>query len=576
MPLALCLSLLIACDTALAQRVLPATATQEGLRRQEERSREQQSRLEPSADVLQPSRDMSFDTVLPVEAPCFVIHEIKLTGESYCQFGWLLDSAQAYINRCVGVAGLSRIASVLDAKLIELGYATTKVTLPAQNLADGTLQFQLHVGRIAQIRMVQAAGATEPVTVPDTAWGTWRNAFPASPGDLVNVRDLEQGVEQMQRLASQHVTTELVPGQQPDTSVLLIRHQESALRERLHGGATLDNSGTGALGKPQFSGNLGLDNPLGLNDLLSLSVNSNIDALGERHRSQNVAFDYSIPWGYDTFSISNANSQFAQVVQGTTVQFLSSGSSRTTEAKWQRTLLRTSSAKAGAYASLQLRRATSYLDDVELVVQRRRTTNLETGVTFRRLLTDASVDLQIGYRRGVPWQSAQDDLAGVPEGGPTLRPSIWLVSGRYQQSFRLGQLPFQYTGVLRAQQTADATLSTDQMAIGNRSTVRGFDGDSVLLAESGTMLRNELALPVQWFDGVEGLDMQIYTGIDAGRVWGASAATLIGDRLAGAALGLRGKWQAMQCDLSYGTPLYKPAGFRTANHNLFLSLTAAF
>ena len=576
MPLTLCLSLLIACDTALAQRVLPATAVQEGLRRQEERSREQQSRLEPSADVLQPSRDMSFDTVLPVEAPCFVIHEIKLTGESYRQFGWLLDGAQAYLNRCVGVTGLSRIASVLDAKLIELGYATTKVTLPAQNLADGTLHFQLHVGRIAQIRMVQAAGATEPVAVPDTAWGTWRNAFPVSAGDLLNVRDLEQGVEQMQRLASQHVTTELVPGQQPDTSVLLIRRQDATLRERLHGGATLDNSGTGALGKSQFSGNLGLDNPLGLNDLLSLSASSNIEGLSARHRSQNRARDYSIPWGYNTFSLTDSSSEFAQVVQGTTVQFLSSGSSRTLEAKWQRTLLRTSSAKAGAYASLQLRRATSYLDDVELVVQRRRTTNLETGVTFRRLLNDASVDLQIGYRRGMPWQSAQDDLAGVPEGGPTLRPSIWLVSGRYQQSFRLGQLPLQYTGVLRAQQTADATLSTDQIAIGNRSTVRGFDGDSVLLAESGTMLRNELALPVQWFDGVEGLDMQIYTGIDAGRVWGGSATTLIGDRLAGAALGIRDKWQALQCDLSYGTPLYKPAGFRTANHNVVLSLTVAF
>jgi hemolysin activation/secretion protein len=571
------LPLLLVGGVALAS--LPASAAQEGLRRQEERSREQQSRLEPSSDVLQPSRDMSFDTVLPVEAPCFVIREIKLTGESYRQFGWLLDSAQAYMNRCVGVTGLSRIASVLDAKLVELGYATTKVTLPAQNLADGTLHFQLHVGRIAQIRMVQSAkvtATTEPVTVPDTTWGTWRNAFPASAGDLLNVRDLEQGVEQMQRLASQQVTTELVPGQQPDTSVLLIRRKESALRERLHGGATLDNSGTGVLGKPQFSGNLGLDNPLGLNDLLSLSASSNIEGLSARHRSQNRARDYSIPWGYNTFSLTDSSSEFAQVVQGTTVQFLSSGSSRTLEAKWHRTLLRTSSAKAGAYASLQLRRATSTLDDVELIVQRRRTTNLETGVTFRRLLNDASVDLQIGYRRGMPWQSAQDDLAGVPEGGPTLRPSIWLVSGRYQQSFRLGQLPLQYTGVLRAQQTADATLSTDQIAIGNRSTVRGFDGESVLLAESGYVLRNELALPVQWFDGVDGVELQIYTGIDAGRVWGASAAALIGDRLAGAALGIRGKWQALQRDLSYGTPLYKPAGFRTANHNVFLSLTAAF
>lgn len=571
MPLVGGLSLLLACGTALAQSSLPASAAQEGLRREEERSRLQQSRLVPAADVLQPSGVVAFDTVLPIETPCFVIRDIELTGERQRQFRWLLDTAQAYLYRCVGVAGLSRIASTLDAKLIELGYATTTVTLPAQNLAAGSLQIRLHAGRLAGIRMVHGTAPDEPGTA--TAWGTWRNAFPVRTGDLLNVRDLEQGVEQMQRLSSQQVTTELLPGQQPDTSTLLIRRQDATWRDRLHGGGTLDNSGSAALGRPQLSGNLGLDNPLGLNDLLSVSASSNIDGLSARHRSQNIARDYSIPWGYNTFSLTDSTSEFAQVVQGTTVQFLSSGSSRTIEAKWHRTLLRTSSAKAGMYASLQMRRATSYLDDVELIVQRRRTTNLETGVTFRRLLDDASVDLQAGYRRGMAWQSAQDDLIGAMQGGPTLRPSIWIASGRYQQSFRLGQRPFQYSAELRAQQTADATLATDQIAIGNRATVRGFDGDSVLLAESGYVLRNTLASPVQWPGGA---DAQVFAGIDAGRVWGTSAATLIGDRLVGAVLGVRGKWQAVQGDLSYGTPVVKPAGFRSANHNLTLSLTVAF
>ncbi|MDY7572696.1 ShlB/FhaC/HecB family hemolysin secretion/activation protein [Actimicrobium sp. CCI2.3] len=579
-PLLGCVSLQLVCGVALAQSSLPVSVAQEGLRREEERSRVQQSRLAPTTDVLQPSRAVSFDTVLPSETPCFLIRDIVLSGESHRQFRWLLDSAQGYLNRCVGTVGLSKIASVLDAKLTEFGYATTTVTLPAQNLAEGTLQVRLHAGRVGVIRMVsakdadKASAAAEPTeSATDTAWGTWRNAFATSTGDVLNMRDLEQGVEQMQRLASQHVITELHPGQQPDTSTLLIRRQDATLRERLHGGANVDNADSTVLGKPHISGNLGLDNPLGLNDLLSLSVSSNIDGLSARHRSQNVARAYSIPWGYNTFSLTNSSSEFAQVVQGTTAQFLSSGSSRTLEAKWHRTLLRTSSSKTGAYASLQLRRATSYLDEVELVAQRQRTTNVETGVTFRRLLDNASVDLQAGYRHSMPRQFAPDDLNGATQGGPTLRPALWIASGRYRQSFQLGQQPVQFSAELRAQQTADATLATDQIAIGNRATVRGFDGDSVLLAESGYVTRNELARPVQWLAGVES---QVYAGIDAGRVWGTSAASLIGDRLAGAVLGIRGKWQAAQSELSYGTPLYKPAGFRSANHNLTLSLTVAF
>jgi hemolysin activation/secretion protein len=126
-----------------------------------------------------------------------------------------LNSAQPYLDHCVGVAGLRQIAAALDAQLIELGYVTTRVSLPQQNLKDGVLTFQLHVGRVAEVRAAKADQAKSP----DEAWGTWWNAFPVGRGDIVNVRDLEQGVEQMKRLPSQSVATELAPGSEPDTSV---------------------------------------------------------------------------------------------------------------------------------------------------------------------------------------------------------------------------------------------------------------------------------------------------------------------------------------------------------------------
>ena len=86
----------------------------------------------------------------------------------------------------------------------------------------------------------------------------------------------------------------------------------------------------------------------------------------------------------------------------------SSGDSDTAELKWQHIAVRTASAKAGLYASLSTRKAHSYLDDVELLVQRRQTTFVETGVSFRQLYAgDASLDVELGYRRGMAWFSAQ-------------------------------------------------------------------------------------------------------------------------------------------------------------------------
>ena len=154
----LCLSVQDAtCQVTPAAVVLPA---QEGLRRQEERTKEQQQQLTPKADVLHPSTAVTALTPLPVESPCFVITEIDFSGKDAWRFRWLQDTAQVFVNRCVGVKGLSQIASVLDAKLIELGYATTRVSLPQQNLRAGKLTLILNVGRVSEINMVSASEHT--------------------------------------------------------------------------------------------------------------------------------------------------------------------------------------------------------------------------------------------------------------------------------------------------------------------------------------------------------------------------------------------------------------------------------
>jgi hemolysin activation/secretion protein len=561
---------LMATEYAGAQSVNPSPSevAQEGLRRQEERTREQLQQLAPAQDVLRPEVKEKILVELPLETPCFPIAEFHFTGKSSERFSWLRNELLSYQGRCIGVEGLGRLASLLDAKLVEWGYATTKITLPAQNLSSGILIFNIHVGRVSAIHIVQAG--TEKT--PDENWGTWRNAFPVSAGDILNIRDLEQGTEQMQRLPSQAVKNRIEPGDEPDTSVIVIERQVGTFADRVRGGFTFDNSGSQSLGRTQFSGNASFDNPLGLNDILSISASSNAESPRSDHRSQSGSLSYSIPFGYSTLSYTKSESRFAQTVQGTTVNFLSSGSSSSDEFRLSHIALRSASAKFGVYAALSTRRAESYLDDVELIVQRRRTTNFEVGMNYKKLVGDANFDFELGYRRGVPWKKAEDDFEDN-DNGLTLRPKIWLLSASFADPFAIGKQPFQYSATLRGQHTSDTTLSIDQLSIGNRYSVRGFDGDSVLLAESGFYLRNEIATQLNCIDGV---NTQIYVGVDVGRVWGPSDVALIGTKLAGAALGLRGQWKSMQWDVAAATPLYKPEGFRTHNLNVYASLTYSF
>lgn len=559
----------IATDTLPVER-----AGEEGLRRQEERQREAQQKLENRSSVLKPAQKAEVITDLPDEMPCFVIHEIEFIGPDAHWFNWLQETVSPFSSRCIGAAGLGRIAEVLDDELIQAGYATTRVSLPEQNLRTGKISIRMHVGRIAEVRTERkkqnSIGKNES---PDNAWGTWWTAFPLGSGDILNIRALEQGVEQMQRLPSQSVSTRIEPGTEPDTSVVVIERSAGAFSDRLRGGFTLDNSGSKSLGRTQFSSYLALDNALGLNDILSLTASTNAQNPGADHRSQSLAASYSIPFGYSTVSLSKSHSRFAQNVQGTTARFLSSGESMSDEIRLHHIVARTSSAKLGAYAALSARRAKSFLDDVELIVQRRRTTNVETGITYRQLIGRANFDLELGYRRGMPWRDAQEDYPSDLANGLTLRPRIWSLSLSYGQPLSFGTRTFQYNATLRAQHTANTTLSVDQIAIGGRYSVRGFDGDAVLLAENGFYLRNDFFMPVQLAGGIDG---QAYLGLDIGRVWGPSDINIVGNKLAGAAIGLRARWKALQVDVALGTPLYKPPGFRTRHVNPYVALTYAF
>lgn len=87
------------------------------------------------------------------------------------------------------------ITRVLTEALTSDGYITTQVSVPDQDLTSGTLVLNIHPGRIERVRFTKTV-----------AWGTWRNAFPFGEGDILNVRSLEQGLEQMKRVGNQDIT----------------------------------------------------------------------------------------------------------------------------------------------------------------------------------------------------------------------------------------------------------------------------------------------------------------------------------------------------------------------------------
>lgn len=492
---------------------------------------------------------------LPAESPCVALRSVTLTGLGGAPlpapFAFVEAAIAPFVGQCAGTNGVTRVAAEATEAILAEGWVTTRVIVPEQDMADGHLTLQVIPGTVSAVRF------SDPATR-----GTWRSAVPLRDGDLLSLSALEQGLEQLKRLPSQDADIRIEPGDAPGSSDVLIDIQRTRPWRLL---ASVDNGGTRDTGRLQGQLAIGLDNPLGLNDLLDVSVQHDLSTGDDRFGTRGASASYSVPWGYHTVSIFGSTRAYFQRIAGANESFVSSGRNQTLELRLERVVQRDSGGKTALDARLGRRFGRSFIEDFEISQQYRNNTYLQIGATRRQYLGTAQADLALNYRQGMPWFGAQDDLRDPATGQPTkqtYRYRMVTLDVQWSVPLPLGRLPIRYVGTLHGQTTADALWAVDQIAIGGRYSVRGFTGDQTLSAERGFFLRNELHVPIA------ATAHAVYAGLDYGRVFGPSARYLPGTRLAGAVIGLRGQigaygspWGNASYDVFLAKPLLHPARF---------------
>ncbi|KVD49932.1 hypothetical protein WT24_08140 [Burkholderia sp. MSMB1078WGS] len=511
---------------------------------------------------------------LPSETPCFRIDRfsldvpdalpasLKLQGASALpmdRFAFAREWLEHYTGQCVGKQGLDALVKGLSQAILARGYVTTRVLLPEQDLSIGTLKLSLIPGVIRHVRFAD-----------EKLRGTWKTAFPTGDGELLNLRDLEQGLEQMKRVSSQDVSMQIVPADVPGESDVVLDVKRSKPWTVV---ASIDNSGTRATGKLQGNLSLGIDNPLGLNDLFNIGVSQDLEFGDKRLGSHGWNGFYSIPWGYWTATLSAYTNTYYQQIAGVNQTFVASGNSKTVDFKLARVLARSQNDVFGGYVRLSRRFGQSFIEDTEIPQQRRNNTFIELGLNDRHYFGGAQFDGTLAYRQGVGGFGAQDDIPEL-NGDQTYRFKMAVLDANLSVPFAIAQQPFRYVTTFHGQYTGNTLYYIDDLTIGSRYTVRGFDGETMLAAARGFYWRNELQAPI----GRTG--QAVYAGIDYGRVWGPQPVALVGTQLAGAVIGVKGsvatRFGGYGYDLFAGTPIYKPSGFPTARVTVGFQVTAQF
>lgn len=466
------------------------------------------------------------------------------------EFTFLRKTIKPFVNRKLTVEDVNRLSTSLNTALIEHGYVTSRIGIPSQSLASGNLQFNLQLGRVESVLYKTYA---QPLP--------WQNAFPIREGDILNIRNIEQGIEQMKRIGSQNVSVELEPGTKPLATNIVL---ETTKKPPIHGMISIDDSGLKDTGKLQWTAAIGVDRIFNANDSLNLSINRDAAQDGERKGSRNHTISYSIPRGKDTFSISYSDMKYHQTINSMATPFISSSHAKTVRGSWNHVFHRDRMTKRSWDIIISKRNAKNYINDVEIAVQRANTASLEVGISERRYIKKNTLYSRAAIKQGVGWFGSQPEYGN---GAPSTRYTQLLLDVDYQIPRIWGHRPTSITTSFHGQWTlGDKRLfSRDMISLGNRYTVQGFDGENTLMVESGWYMRNEVASYIpKWKSSV-------YANIDFGAVYGPSTEVLTGKFIAGTSLGIRGQFKSgLFYDVFVGAPLYKPSGYKTD------SVTAGF
>lgn len=476
---------------------------------------------------------------LPDEKECFYIAKVELQNEQELPV-WLplKKIAGEMTGKCIGVNGVKIISSAIQNRIIESGYITTRVVIPQQNIKSGIVVLRIVPGITGKMIIQQQGKGHSYLT----------SSFPVKQGKLLDLRDLEQGIENTQRVPGVSTKVQLYPGDAPgETDIFITRQQHAFWRV----GAWFDDSGSQSTGRYQGGVLLYLDNLASLNDLFYLSAGSDLDG-SRSHNSRNMSTYYSFPWQYWTFDLYAGQNRYLQTIYTDDMNLDYRGKSRRLSLQVSRVVHRSNKQRTTVSLQLIKRDSSYHLNDVEMVLQKRNLKNWMAELNYQYYFTHSLIDSTLSYQQQIN-RFKEGEYGGVSPLGRVFGLEI-----STSTPFNLLGKRMTHSATFRQQYTPDRLISQDQFSIGNRWTVRGFDGEVNLMSDNGFYLRNEIS-----FDPLLN-NQRIYLAIDHGRIRHGQQ-NENSKVLTGMVTGIRGTFNRIGYHLFAGVPLQKPTDFSTSH-----------
>lgn len=386
---------------------------------------------------------------------------VALNGVTY------LDATtwQKKLPKCVNDVTINQFNRDLVSAYLKAGYPHTQIDF--ENTADRKLNINVKEGRIREI-----TGGSRRVNV--------NTLFPNHKNRPLNIKYLDQGIEQANKLGGNNVSMDIYPHSDGTASVAL----QNETSKPVSGSLTIDNKG----GKPNRATarlNVAIDSPLGLSDSLYIGASTNMRH-GNRHYSRSANAFYSLPYGAWTLSAyaSTSRSQSVSDLPESGLSFAYRSQSGAAGAKAERVMSRGQKHILSLYGGVDYTSQKATWGGAELKIQSPKLTSAQAGVSHTKILKTGVLMNDVNVERGraknvenTPFDKTYTKLSWNANLIQNRRLGNWVVGNRHNLSAEYGR---------------DELYSAKQFDVVGRNSVRGFRNLS-LNSNRGAYLNNTVS-----------------------------------------------------------------------------------
>ena len=481
-----------------------------------------------------------------IAGKCRDISHIEVQGVTQLRTAQLDGITQPFVGRCLGVPEVEQILGEITRAYMLRGFVTTRAYLPAQDLGQGKLQILVVEGKVEKIRVEgQGRKGFRP-----------GNTIPTAPGDLLNLRDLEQGIDQINRLQSNSASFDIAPGSAPGLSEVIVRNTPAKF---YRWNFSADNQGSASTGKQQLGLSFSSDSALGFSEFIMATHRESLPLNAKDARSTSDSLMVAVPYGYNTFTYNGSMSSYRSTLRAPSgLALLSDGDSSNHALSWDRLVYRNQSTRLNLTGTFTLKDTKSYLEGQYLGVSSRKLSVLDLDSALSTGWGPGVLGLSLGWSQGLKSAGALRDMAGLPDFAPRAQFRKIKYGASYFLPFRGLGRDWTLNSTLTGQQGKTTLYGSEQISIGSIYSVRGFVKGS-LSGDSGYYLRNDLSTRSVFTPAGQVLPVRWYVGVDMGSVRNRAAGVPQG-ALVGAALGASVNWKGANWDVSTTCPLATPQG----------------